>query len=579
MAGGKETPRQKMVGMMYLVLTALLALNVSKSILDAFVAIEENIQIANETEVFRGNAKRSELKEKIQDQTAPAVAKKAARLYKIVQEIDKITAERIKEIDGYKLEILSVCGEDVTSVGAEHIIVKPYDAENTPLAPIRMNLEMVEGKDNYDVPVQVLIGPDIKKPTGRGIDMWKNYIKFRTDITQLIAAYPAGEDQKPFFFKAPIINEFKNQADLSAKLNDAIEKQSNVNIDDKEMIKKIYSSLTKKEKSEVHGVKGVHWIGKTFDHSPNVAALASLTSIQKEILAARADAVALIRQRVGGGDYSFNKVMALAYGPELANAGDEVQIEVLMAAFDSDKQPKVTVDGVTVEDVKDGKGYVKVKAQGASEMVVKGTITIMKKSGIPQMKEWEKTIKIMKPMGTVSLPELNVLYRGYPNVVDAVASGYEKTILTGAGGVSLSPSGTGWIASPGNTRECTLTVSGKTEDRTVSLGSFKFRVMSLPDPELYFGASKSGERGSKNETNLFAKYPPEIPLNAAFKLLSWELIVPGNPGAPPRGAGSKLTPDASKLLRQARPGSVITFITTVRGPDNIVRKKAGSYPI
>jgi hypothetical protein len=44
MAGGKETPRQKMIGMMYLVLTALLALNVSKSILDAFVAIEENIQ-------------------------------------------------------------------------------------------------------------------------------------------------------------------------------------------------------------------------------------------------------------------------------------------------------------------------------------------------------------------------------------------------------------------------------------------------------------------------------------------------------------------------------------------------------
>ena len=47
MGGGKETPRQKMIGMMYLVLTALLALNVSKSILDAFVAIEENIQKAN----------------------------------------------------------------------------------------------------------------------------------------------------------------------------------------------------------------------------------------------------------------------------------------------------------------------------------------------------------------------------------------------------------------------------------------------------------------------------------------------------------------------------------------------------
>ena len=39
MAGGKETPRQKMIGMMYLVLMAMLALNVSKTIIDAFIAI------------------------------------------------------------------------------------------------------------------------------------------------------------------------------------------------------------------------------------------------------------------------------------------------------------------------------------------------------------------------------------------------------------------------------------------------------------------------------------------------------------------------------------------------------------
>ena len=37
MSGGKETGRQKMVGMMYLVLTALLALNVSNTIIDKFV--------------------------------------------------------------------------------------------------------------------------------------------------------------------------------------------------------------------------------------------------------------------------------------------------------------------------------------------------------------------------------------------------------------------------------------------------------------------------------------------------------------------------------------------------------------
>ena len=40
MSAGKETPRQKMIGMMYLVLTALLALNVSKEILQGFVITE-----------------------------------------------------------------------------------------------------------------------------------------------------------------------------------------------------------------------------------------------------------------------------------------------------------------------------------------------------------------------------------------------------------------------------------------------------------------------------------------------------------------------------------------------------------
>src|SRR4030042_1427014 len=44
MAKAKETPRQKMIGMMYLVLTALLALNVSTSVLDAFKIIDEGLE-------------------------------------------------------------------------------------------------------------------------------------------------------------------------------------------------------------------------------------------------------------------------------------------------------------------------------------------------------------------------------------------------------------------------------------------------------------------------------------------------------------------------------------------------------
>jgi gliding motility-associated protein GldM len=43
MSGGKETPRQKMIGMMYLVLTALLALNVSNAVLEKFVIIDDTL--------------------------------------------------------------------------------------------------------------------------------------------------------------------------------------------------------------------------------------------------------------------------------------------------------------------------------------------------------------------------------------------------------------------------------------------------------------------------------------------------------------------------------------------------------
>lgn len=48
MAGNsKETPRQKMIGLMYLVLTAMLALNVSKDILKGFVTVNESLERTN----------------------------------------------------------------------------------------------------------------------------------------------------------------------------------------------------------------------------------------------------------------------------------------------------------------------------------------------------------------------------------------------------------------------------------------------------------------------------------------------------------------------------------------------------
>jgi gliding motility-associated protein GldM len=49
MAGGKLPPRQKMIGLMYLVLLALLAMNVSKSILESFVVINDGLEVTTKT--------------------------------------------------------------------------------------------------------------------------------------------------------------------------------------------------------------------------------------------------------------------------------------------------------------------------------------------------------------------------------------------------------------------------------------------------------------------------------------------------------------------------------------------------
>jgi len=458
MAGGKETPRQKMIGMMYLVLTALLALNVSKSILDAFVAIEENIQVANENEFMRGEEKFKSLQELSQDEDQKDIQHKALAYLKTVDKINQISAKRIKLIDELKLEILSDIGEDVSSVGGiENIIIEAYSAKN-PLKPAKLNLSKVNAMDKYDEPMAILIGDEITNPTGKGVELWNSYNDFRTEITELVGnSWIQEPGEKKFFFKAPKINAYTDYLDLNKQIGNAI-KASNVYEEDKEAIKKIYASLTKKERWTVNDVPNVHWIGKTFDHAPAVAAIASLTALQKEVLTARADAITMIRGRVSGGEYSFNKIIALAYGPEIVNQGDDVEVQVLMAAYDSDRQPIVTIENGAVSEVKDGKGIVRMKAGSGNEMVLKGSVTIKNKAGILKTKDWTKTIRIMKPQSTVSLPQLNMMYLGYDNELEAVASGYDETVLSGVG-VNIKKVNGKYIADPHKVKQCTVSVS------------------------------------------------------------------------------------------------------------------------
>jgi hypothetical protein len=53
MAGGKETPRQRMIGILYLVLLGLIALDVPENLLDSFKTISDSLN-ASKTNVNTG---------------------------------------------------------------------------------------------------------------------------------------------------------------------------------------------------------------------------------------------------------------------------------------------------------------------------------------------------------------------------------------------------------------------------------------------------------------------------------------------------------------------------------------------
>ncbi|HEY8399895.1 MAG TPA: hypothetical protein VIK89_01465 [Cytophagaceae bacterium] len=48
MASNKETPRQRMIGMMYLVLTALLALQVSSAVIEKFQSLNNSLEASTQ---------------------------------------------------------------------------------------------------------------------------------------------------------------------------------------------------------------------------------------------------------------------------------------------------------------------------------------------------------------------------------------------------------------------------------------------------------------------------------------------------------------------------------------------------
>ena len=239
MGGGKETPRQKMVGLMYLVLMALLAMNVSKEIINAFVTLNNKIEgsITN-TESFNediiGNldskyatlvstsgkdnpetkrvASLIGVKDSIVYETRKMCNDLVARnLWMLVGAADPSTL--LEEFQGIELAVTDpdnnadavsklkaivakINGLGIVAVDGE-VVDHGDDPYHNDLFHITsdgfIHIKDLSGymkKDDYDTPTRMLAGEDFEHVAPEGAQLMKNLHNFRNKICQLIADKP-----------------------------------------------------------------------------------------------------------------------------------------------------------------------------------------------------------------------------------------------------------------------------------------------------------------------------------------------------------------------------------------------------
>lgn len=184
--------------------------------------------------------------------------------------------------------------------------------------------------------------------------------------------------------------------------------------------------------------------------------------------------------------------------------------------------------------------------------------------------------KKLDKRATVSAEKMNVFYAGLTNPVAVAASGLGGVSATCTGCSSFAADGKG-----GYNAKVPASLIGKTVNVNVTIGgqqagSKKFRVMRVPDPTTKLGVKKSGQVFSTGELGAQSFVQADLEnfvFNAKFKVQSydmWFLTAKGNKRV--SGSGPQLTAEMKNYLSRVRPGArIIVNNMKAKGPDGKVR--------
>lgn len=579
MGGGKETPRQKLIGLMYLVLMALLAMNVSKSILSAFLTINEKFE--RSAELISGTT--DGMMNTIEGQLVALKSQKGAKEdLKKLQEV-KVTAEEIRALAKNTSNFyVAEAGSMINT--SDPVMPVPFYTEDDNGYYKLIDMDTLSKKDDYDTPTFIYLKEGTKDPSERGAQIENRLLSFRDSVVMMAAKFEeekGGKKVKYYIDPSNIVrpvNKTEGVEEYKASVEEALK---TVHKNDRPRIKRILDLLTIPQNVMNHN-KHYPWVAYQFDHAVIVAAASIFTSLKNDVRMAEAIAIECVSGRASAPTFKFNKIEPLAFSStSYINQGDSLGLKVMIAAYDSTEKMelKYWIDDSTRSEA----NMKRFKGDAGDELALSGAVgehnvvgsIAVKEKGVKKWKRWRFNYSVGAPNAAVAAADLNVLYRGWENKLKVSASGYDPaTVSVSCSGCSISEKGDFYIAKvSGSGKKATVKVSAKDDDgNTVSLAEEEFRIFSLPSPQIYFANQTIDKpllsRGlAKSASKLIAKLG-NSPLNVPYEVTSFEmLIVKGGKVATVRSKSNKLTGEMKNAIKKMAAGSPLTFSNVkAKGP-------------
>lgn len=522
MALPKE-PRQKMINMMYLVLTAMLALNVSAEVLNAFKTVDKAINTSNDVITQKNELTYQSFADKVEDPQTMAKAKVWAPK---AQQAKVLTEDLYAYIETIKLEMKQGSGLKVLEDGTEQY--KESDL-NTPT--------------------------HIMENLGRGEELYNKLNQYKSDIFAIFDP-----------------NEFNDNPTFKEGYEKDIQSMKNSFPVDLTVPK------SKSANNYDNDAKG--WTSSFFKMTPTVAAVTILSKIQNDLKNAEALVVDYFHQQVGAVKVVYDAFEVIAQpSTTYALQGDPIEITAGIGAFSKSALPKIYVNGQEQKLTEKGTALYKFNASTPGEHTVNVKVIFTKPDGTPEEKVIPVKYTVGVPSGaSVFLEKMNVMYIGVDNplTVSGGSTGSEKVSVSFDAGTISKVSGDRYIAKP--TKQGLASVKVTANGKTYS---FPMRIKTLPDPAVFIGAKRGGDMPAaefKAMGGVVARLE-DSDFEAPFKVVSYKVGVQGGPiqmYAEAQNQGNRWSGNAANLISRTGPGSkVFVEEIVVVGPDGRNRTLPG----